>query len=227
MEFGYDLLAAAPMAWWLCERGQLRETHGPVGSRWLYPFSPQHYEHREGRDCGWHRLNGLPVPDIHAEDVTRSEYWSLPPYRFLYGRWQSPYDKPHILICNKRNTQWTDPNPSPNYIDIPSLRLIVAAHRSQFAIVYARYQYESNNNADDVEFDDFAMLAAEFPEVMLLHEQADEISGNRLLFQHATTAAAVLTVQGGTAIMGSIFGLRNFIFARQGDEVHHDSYRWW
>jgi hypothetical protein len=229
MEFGYDMMVGVPTAWWLHQREKLTETHGPAGSRHMYFFSPKHVEHPdESRHLGWHWSKSLPMPDIHAADVTHWPTWSLPPFRMFY-RWNKPrYDKPLLLICNKYNQQWSVEGPSPNHISIDSLRTIIGTLRGDYVIVYARYPWEDDDLVTVHPFDDFEVIKREFPEVILLHETVQGgADWNRRLFELCANAEAMLSVQGGTAIACSFFGGRNFIFAAMGDEIYHDSYSWY
>ena len=230
MEFGYDMAVGVPTAYWLHERRRLTKTIGPLGSRAMYFFSPDHVEVDRPRLQGWHNAKTLSLPttqDVHQAPIYHWPTWSLPPFQdhYHHAEGQTIEAKPLVIIFNKHCTQWNEPL-TLNHISLKSLLTIIGELRARYRIIYARWPW-AEHGAEPVPWNDFAVLRHAYPEVMFMHEMVHADTWNGFQFQLCANAAAILSVQGGTAIMASFFRTRNFVFLRQGKEVHYDSVRWY
>eukprot|EP00271_Cylindrocystis_brebissonii_P000736 TRINITY_DN1095_c0_g2_i1.p1 TRINITY_DN1095_c0_g2~~TRINITY_DN1095_c0_g2_i1.p1 ORF type:complete len:480 (-),score=23.60 TRINITY_DN1095_c0_g2_i1:25-1464(-) len=238
-EFGYELLAVLPFAYFHFLHETLGTTRscGDKSTALLYWFSERH-THVEGcarsdekndlREFKW--INGL-----HRSAVPRQ--WYPPPIASHFREWGKLWNIPLysklVIISNKLSNEWS--KGPVNIIDLTALKSIVQMYvNSGFHVIYNRagnaiMEDEWQLSSDpSFRFDDYKVIrkmrlkepcrsrvrltqdiAAEHP----------ELSFNEVQFRLMARCKCFVSVQGGNSIVSSYFGGTNIIFARRGFEL--------
>src|SRR5579862_1933647 len=106
-EFGFELLAVIPYAYWLQREGRLRLTQASADTRCLYYFSPSHEEFSHPRSY-------VPISEYPGTRTSRfkwdvhgfprqlnTEQWIAPPYRSVYRNNTFRWPKKLCIVSNK------------------------------------------------------------------------------------------------------------------------------
>lgn len=224
-EFGWEILTCVGYAYYLYLRGELESTSSYKDTRCLYFFSPNHIE-REGQRTN-RNSKRFPIKDIHVRDLDTSQ-WRMPDYASKYKNNTFKFDRPHIVICNKYCIEW-DSEPV-NFIDTATLTsLIDSFEKRGFLVIYNRPSPREiiGDNSQILDLGEKGLLKKRFPSVLFMEEIYSEYSFNETQMMIMANSDSMVSVQGGSAVLCSLFGRPNYIYAKQGGEVDFDSYNTW
>ena len=227
-EFTWDIATVAPFAYYLHLRGELEETHGPIGSYPIFFFSPKHIEsgHRQGGNTAFVPLEvtGCVIGgDVYNREL-HTDKWVMPPWKEHFKNNRFVYDKPLLIINNKYTEEWG--KPPVNYIDVEVLMRIIDALKNKYQIVYIRPTYEEKGISYDYHilynWFDYDILKKYFREDIIffndLLKENDDLRFNDLQFMLGANCENFISVQGGNAFVSSIFGGKNLVYANAPSE---------
>ncbi|CAI6004901.1 unnamed protein product [Closterium sp. NIES-64] len=217
-EFGYELIAVLPFAFWHHLNGSLRSTTscGRHSLASIYCFSPN-----------------------HTDDATCYRTWQPPPlahyFRKLPPVWpEIPKGSRLVVIGNKYEREWGH---SPvNFINIPTLLGIVESYlEAGFYVVYNNpgMSLESDHwqvVKDGTDLGDYDALQERYgknPRLQVmqnLQKRWPDLGFNDVQFRMLARSVCFVSVQGGGSIVESFFGGKNIIYFREGQEVKGGAY---
>ncbi|CAI5980546.1 unnamed protein product [Closterium sp. NIES-65] len=240
-EFGYELIAVLPFAFWHHLNGSLRSTTscGRHSLASIYCFSPNHTD-----DATCYRSNmkdnvaayGFPH-GIHYSRIPPA--WQPPPlahyFRKLPPVWpEIPKGSRLVVIGNKYEREWGH---SPvNFINIPTLLGIVESYlEAGFYVVYNNpgMSLESDHwqvVKDGTDLGDYDALQERYgknPRLQVmqnLQKRWPDLGFNDVQFRMLARSVCFVSVQGGGSIVESFFGGKNIIYFREGQEVKGGAY---
>ena len=239
-EFGMEMRVVVPWAFHLHQLCKIH-TRGVLGSKFMYFFSDYHEI-----SPGTKRIpRGLPRPNpfnrstVHGPTIPDGASWTPPPFKAFFSRplirktLAASGRPPLVVIQNKFNIEWGG---APiNYFDLDELCTILSVLTQHFTVVYKRHtikrlkdHHHKKGVGPLVDLQDKSMIRDRFPSVTLWEELADGLADpedqNLLLFGLMASADHFLSVQGGTAVVGSYFGGTSAILIKQGCEVQAGDY---
>ena len=224
IEFGYELIAVLPYAYWLHVNGKLEKTISGRDTECLYYFSPNHQEVVERRN--WNNMKKLNVPNkrIHVPQLDKSQ-WVPPDLKGFYMG--SVGINPDLVISNKYATEWG--GPPVNFIDEDTLDKILNKHKDLDFILY--------NRLNDPEFEDHAThhvlkdfeVCKNYKNVYTIQQLMVEhkLNYNEIQVMAYAHCNNFISVQGGTSVISSYFGGKNTIYIKRGQELGCGSYNWY
>lgn len=216
MEFGNELFAVLPYAYWLYKNSQLESTRSATGTEPFYYFSDTHLINPIKRYSGNIWRNDVDIPNKSVHEFTGEGEWFAPPLKAKYMNSEFVYDKPIMVIANKFNREWfRDPV---NYIDIFTILEIIERMKDKYQIFYNRYVPEQL--ADDqqrLDLNEHNMIRYRYPEVKFIMELPGNFNLNQLRVY--ANCDKFVSVQGGNSILASYFGGENIIYAVKGNEL--------
>jgi hypothetical protein len=225
VEFGYELIAVIPYAYWLHSKGQLKKTISGRDTSCLYYFSPDHEEVDEKRH--WNNMRKLDVPnkDIHVPKLDKARW--LPPELARHYHNNSTRNLGFDLaVCNKYVSEWF--GPPVNFIDCETLNTIFENNKDK-NILYNRLRDPSlEDHAKQYELAD--------DEVVKSHSHVTTIQElikkwncgyNEAQLNAYGFTDRFISVQGGLSVLCSYFGGKNTIYAKRGQELMCGSYKWY
>ena len=219
MEFGNELTAVVPYAYWHYKNNLLDSTRSAIGSEPFYYFSKTHIVNRDTRYSG--NIWTADIPNVHVSEFTGEGIWAAPPYKEHYKNTEHVYDKPILVIANKYNVEW---NRVPvNFIGIPNLLNIISRLHDKYQIFYNRMI--PDNVMDDqrhMDLGEHQFIRRLFPDVKFLHELPGDYNLNQL--QVYANCERFISVQGGNSILASYFGGTNIVYAIKGNELNGGFY---
>lgn len=229
-EFGYEVVGIVP--WYYNEHITRKcdlAVEGVVGSRYLYWFASSFKPRKRRRTFKSLPIDGPLGATLHVHSLP-STRWTMPPWRDFFGGGLDTHtllgaDKPILVIFNKHTIEWGAP--PINFIDVKTLRRLLTLLQPQYKIVYVRMQStELQDDQRDTEFQDKQMIRNLFPDVTLFEDVLDHatMDYNLLLFGIAANARLFVSVQGGTSIVASLWGVPNCIYAVKGAELKVGAY---
>ena len=214
-EFGYELIATLPYAYHLHKKGLLKKTVSASDTKSLYFFSPEHLEVAQKRD--WENVVKLEKAGFPSIQIHRSQLdWDAfepPPFQKYYEEKKIVFDKPTVVITNRKNVEWRgDPI---NFIDDDTLAKLIEMLAASYQIVYldpadfgAAYEDHSEfvptglrENANVLTLGDLRRL---YP----------GLSVNELQCRLYAGCSKFISSNGGLGILCSYFGGENIIFSR-------------
>ncbi len=218
MEFGNELFAVLPWAYWLYRNGKLDSTRSATGTEPFYYFSQNHTINTEKRFSG--QIWSAVIPNVNVHKFTGKGQWYAPPYKANYMNSEFVYDKPIMVIANKYNMEW---NAEPvNYLDTDTVLKIMELN-SQYQIFYNRYTPE--HLSDDqyrMDMGEHEVIRREFPDVKFIMALPGNFNLNQLMVY--ANCERFVSVQGGNSILASYFGGRNIVYAVKGHELRGGFY---
>jgi len=228
IEFGYELIAVVPWAYYLHTQGELTETISVKDMAPFYYFSPHHTEVEKRRH--WDNMQmAMDIPNIRVHTPQLNlEKWTPPPYKEHYKNDTFKFDKPTLVVTNKYNIEWGEP--PANFLNADTLQWIFENYQDKYQIIYSRFlpQMGYDDTVDTLDLGEFEMIYG-YPKVMTiqdLHSKYD-LTYNELQLKLYANCDKFVTVQGGQPVLASYFGGTNIIFARKGQELHCFSYQNW
>ncbi|MEJ2250833.1 MAG: hypothetical protein P8Y97_14420 [Candidatus Lokiarchaeota archaeon] len=196
-EFGYELLAVIPYAYWLKQRDILNSTLSVEDTKCLYYFSKSHFETKiKRRTMG---ISDFPLTSIHTSNLDTYQ-WYPPPYKKVYKNKIFRWNKPICIICNKYTSEWGGVSK-----DIPD--------DDQIHLSFDDFTIIKNHFSNIITIQD-------------LVKKHNNLTFNELQLKLYSNCNNFISVQGGSSVLASYFGGKNIIFAKKGGEVNNNSYSW-
>jgi hypothetical protein len=222
IEFGYELIAVLPYAYWLHSKGQLKKTISGRDTSSLYYFSPDHEEVDKQRH--WNNMKKLDVPNkkIHVSKLDKSK-WLPPPYKDEYANLGLDFD---LVVCNKYVSEWG--GPPVNFIDCDTLDAIFLKNKNK-KILYNRLQNpDLEDHATQYKLADDEVVR-EYSHVTSIYDLMFymQITYNEAQLYTYPGCEQFISVQGGSSVLCSYFGGKNTIYAKRGQELGCGSYSWY
>jgi hypothetical protein len=238
-EFGFELFAVLPYAYWLQKQGLLEGTAGVADTRCLYYFSPSHEEHAVPRryvpitewpvgERGHLRYDARRHPAV--PDLSR---WTPPPYRQIYADPRFRWQHPTCVVLNKASSErYLRRGFLVNALDRELLFAVVRRLRERYQIVYDRPRAVDivNDHQQVRETGDLQALKAAYPDVITiqeLHDAHPELTFNELQLRVFAGCERFVSVLGGGSYLASYFGGTNVVYARRGWEVQTSAFERW
>ncbi|GJP44809.1 hypothetical protein CLOM_g4222 [Closterium sp. NIES-68] len=238
-EFGYELIAVLPHAYWHFLNGTLKSTKSCGSSlSLLYYFSPAHSTDPDCKRLDYHnhviKQYGF-TKGLHFSDIP--EYWHPPPLvyrtRELGRVWLDvPIGVPLVIISNKYEIEWA--KPPANFIDVPTLRTVIHEFLNKgYYVVYNRPGKSIKADPEQGDRDDLGdhlRLAEEFGSearfrtMQQIHEIWPSLDFNEVQFRMMARSSCFVSVQGGSSVLSSYWGGKNIIFYRKGWEGQGRAY---
>ena len=214
MEFGSELTAVVPYAYWHYKNGLLDMTRSARGSDPFYYFSPLHVINPLPRHAG--NIWPTKIPNKEVREFTGEGKWMAPPYRSKYMNKEHVYDKPILVIANKYNMEWgRDPV---NYLDLKKITFILNKLGDKYTVFYNRrmpdYLKDDQLHKDLGEHN---FIRQVYPDVRFIDEMEGDYNINQLRVY--ANCDHFISVQGGNSILASYFGGTNIVYAVKGNEL--------
>lgn len=240
-EFGFELLAVVPYAYWLYRQGRLERTVGGIDTRCLYYFSEKHEERAVQRhyvpiteypigERGWFQYDLSAFPS--SFDMRR---WIPPPYREAFRDERFRWDKEICIVSNKVSDEYfpgeAQGRPT-NFIGIQVLLRLIGVLRERYQVIYSRPRPSdiSIDHQKIHELGDIEAVKDAFPDTMTiqeLHARYSSLTFNQLQMRLYSSCRRFVSVLGGSAYLASYFGGTNIVLARRGWEVDCGAYDRW
>lgn len=232
IEFGYELIAVIPYAYFLHTKGLLKNTISCEDTKDLYYFSPQHEENNVSRSWNNQRkaLEAFPNANIHRYELDERQ-WLPPPYKTHFKNELVPINK-MAVVSNKKNDEWG--RGVINNLANEDLIIIFNRLRSRGYEIYynSTYLLDDNKEYDDIvpqlEQKGIRKILSDYG-VKTIGELATErgLSYNRMQLALYPHVDLFVSIQGGSSILSSYFGGDNIIYAVEGGELTYNSYNNW
>jgi len=225
-EFGYELIASVPFAYWLHKNGKLEGVKSCKDTRCLYYFADNHEECYDSRS----ELKKPHAPNayIHRHDLDLS-MWQPPPYKSRFKNNRFVWKKPLLVVCNK----FKDDGRNKIGIELEHLRKIFSTFSDKYTIIYNRPLHKNitHDDAGQIPIGDFDLIQEEFSESVFdineIYEESKDLSFNTMQMMILANSDRFISCQGGTSILCSYFGGENIIYAYEGKELQCGSYDRW
>jgi glycosyltransferase involved in cell wall biosynthesis len=234
VEFGYELIAAVPYAFYLHQHGRLRETISGPGSEAIYYFSPKHTINpapRAWANMFQFRNSDIPNTTIHRPEIDLSQF-ARPEYRKYFGAKIPELSRPVVCICNRYNNEWGG-NPI-NYFDRDCLDRLFGMLKKKYTVVYFAVDIppEFYDCTVPLEIGDQDFIAEKHPEVLVFQDLRERYQWNWNAFMLLvfSNCQRFITMNGGYSIMASYFGGTNLIYSKQCSEINpkvNSFHRWY
>ncbi len=230
-EFGFEMQAVLPYAYYLYKNNRLGKTAGAKDSKCLYYFSQNHeekYAVRRYVPPNDPVVKNNPNQTEHCFKLNTSE-WTPPPYKQKYSNTRFLWEKEPLIISNKFNIEWN--LRAFNYINLPTLEKIIQLLQKKYTLIYSRPKEKDcvNDHNEILEYGDFKLLE-KFPNVLTmqeLHKNNQDLSYNTLQLMVHSNCNKFISVQGGNSVLASYFGGTNIIYAIKGQELSSGDYCWY
>jgi hypothetical protein len=238
-EFGFELLAVIPYAYWLHTQGRLQFTVSTADTRCLYYFSPNHEERSVARRY-------VPITEYPIGQSGRFRYdrhgfpahlderrWTPPPYCHVYRGDRFRWPRELCIVLNKASDErYLHRGFAVNYLDTELLLATIGRLRARYQVVYVRARTSDivNDHQAIRERDDFEALKRTYPDVATIQElrgQHPDLSYNELQLALFAGCERFVSVVGGGAYLASYFGGTNIVYARRGWEVDCGAFHSW
>jgi hypothetical protein len=240
-EFGFELLAVVPYAYWLHRQGLLERTIGGLDTRCLYYFSKNHEERPIKRShvpiteypVGRARLviplrpRGLPQNPGYAKGTP-------PPYRDAFRDERFTWEKETCIVSNKISDEQfsNDPEPPTNFIAPELLLQLIGLLRARYQVIYNRPRVPdiAIDHQTIHEIGDIEAVQRAFSDVVTiqeLHARFPTLTFNELQLWLYSSSRRFISVLGGSPFLASYFGGINIVFARRGWELDCGAYKRW
>jgi hypothetical protein len=244
-EFGFELLAVVPYAYWLHREGRLERTIGGLDTRCLYYFSENHEERPVARhyvpiteypvgEGGWPSYDLTTFPSI-----LDTRKWKPPPYRETFRDERFRWQKKLCILSNKVSDElfedefrkYTNVGPT-NFIGTELLLRLIGMLRDRYQIIYNRPRASdiANDHQTIHEIGDIEGVRRAFPDTLTiqeLHAQYPTLTFNELQLRLYSACKCFISVLGGSAYLASYFGGTNIVLARRGWEVDCGAHKRW
>lgn len=233
IEFGYELISVLPYAYYLYNKGALKETRSGIDTECLYYFSPKHTINPERRN--FHHISrvGYPNKRIHEPRLVKSQFMPPPLKQQYQNKIDFGFEKEVVIICNRHNIEW---NVRPiNFFDLPTLSNMFELLQNKYHVVYINVEGrpELYDHAPPEQLGDFELLK-NYPKVINFHDLVKEHSFNYTQLCLFAQCSKFITMNGGHAILAAYFSGENIIMSKPGtpqaQELNKDVnsfYRWY
>lgn len=230
-EFGYEMIVVIPYAYYLHKQKLLTKTTSSKDTKVFYYFSSNHDEKYSNRvPClGTHNIKDASFSHLHTSDPNLSR-WEYPPYKQIFKNNIFVYNKPLLIISNKRYTNIIKHNCG-SFND-EQLDYIFNYFKDRYQIIYNRAKQNKIvvdtqiPNDQDTDFE----LLKKYPNIIdinKLHDLNPHFTFNTLQCMLHANCDNFISVQGGSSILSSSFGGKNLIYATCGEEIRINSYKNW
>jgi hypothetical protein len=242
-EFGFELLAVVPYAYWLHRRGLLDRTIGCLDTRCLYYFSKNHEERPVKRH--YVPITEYPIGErgsLFRYDratfprVLDTRKWSPPPYREAFRDERFRWEKEICILSNKISDEQfpgdSKPGPPTNFIATELLLRLIGMLRGRYQVIYSRPRAQDivTDHQTIRETSDIEAIKRACPDAVTiqeLHSRYPKLSFNELQLRLYSSCQRFISVLGGSAYLASYFGGTNIVLARRGWEVDCGAYKRW
>ncbi len=232
-ELGYELVLAAPFAYYQYLQGNILDITNAKDTSCFYPFANVNEEYNYRNPGLTLSLDDNILPEFSMVDSfhtpkLNTDKWCPPPYSSIYKNDYFRFEKPLLIISNKYNIEWSQ-NPI-NYLDLDTLDTLFKLYSNDYQIVYNRplAQDITNDNSEVLEFNDHEFIKINHPEIKLIQDlQIESLTFNQLQMSLYANATKFISTQGGNSVLASYFGGTNIIFAKEGEEITNNSYNNW
>ena len=224
-EFGPELLATLPFAYWHYRNGTLKKTISAKGTSAFYYFSPEHEESYTERHFD-DPIIDIPNSENHVFKYNLKK-WQQVPLKSEYENDEFRFDKPTVIISNKYNQEWD--GPPVNYLDIATLEMLFESLSLKYQVIYNRPPSKliTGDNSMINSLGDYLLIENKFPKVLMLHkihERHDHLTFNELQLKVYSNCEHFISVQGGNSVLCSYFGGTNVVLAKKGMEIFFKEY---
>ena len=239
-EFGYELQGIVPWYYddFVNKKCDLNVT-GVQGMRYVYWFSSDFVLVNKKR-----AYQGLPAAgplhsgSPHVQQLPTTG-WTMPPYREFFKDGLSVYElfqtkKPLLIVFNKYAFEWGS-RPT-NFLSIDTLERLFSKLDRRFQIIYIRMESKRLDDKGAIpgkqlplSFGDKTMIRKTFPNIIIFDDIYDDnkMDYNLMVFGLASQCGTFISVQGGNSVVASLWGGRNFIYAKKGEELKVNAYHNW
>jgi hypothetical protein len=240
-EFGFELLAVVPYAYWLHRRGLLERTIGGLDTHCLYYFSENHEERPVKRH--YVPITEYPIGErgsLFRYDLTTfprvldTRKWLPPPYREAFRDERFRWEKEICILSNKiSDEQFSNKFSGPiNFIETNLLLKLIEILRNRYQVIYNRPRASDivTDHQTIHETGDIEGVKRAFPDTVTiqeLHSRYPKLSFNELQLRLYSGCQRFISVLGGSAFLASYFGGTNIVLARRGWEVDCGAYERW
>jgi hypothetical protein len=230
-EFGYELIATLPYAYWLHLRGELDKTISAKDTRCLYYFSRNHFENPERRS--WYhgdttavaKMIEAEIPNawIHVPKLNTDKFMP-PPYKKSYKNNWAKFYKHTFVIYNRYNLEYPATyNQAFNYFSEDFLEEVFTRLKDDFEIVYCNIEGQPDlyDHCDPLPMEDYELCKKHgITHIRDLQEKHPGLTYNQILLYYFANCHDFLTMNGGGGILASYFGGRNIIYSRFSKELN-------
>jgi hypothetical protein len=173
---------------------------------------------------------------VHKKNAPKRQHWKPPPFAEFFGKpefFKSVLrGKPLVVILNKYTVEWK--KRPVNFLDTDTLQDMLTYLTPNYTVLYKRttpkalFDHQDKSKVKFQDLDEKDMIRFEFPDVWMLEDFSDELTDpedfNLLQFGFMSQSSKFLTIQGGTAVVGSYFGGTNIILIKKGHELENHDY---
>lgn len=234
IEFGYELIAVIPYAYYLYRKGLLLETISAIDTEPFYYFSPKHTINESKRHwdnyVAAYKINDIPNIVIHKPELDTRE-WLPPPYKEYYKHVKKKIGDRVVVISNKHNIEW---GYAPiNTLGLDTLYELFSIFKN-CKIVYNDTSILTNSSIYDDTVDQLGVPGIENLLNQMSHVYTIDdickrwgVGYNLAQLYLYPNVDLFVSIQGGSSIFSSYYGTKNIIFAKAGRELECDSYNNW
>ena len=224
-EFGYELIACVPYAYWLHKNRRLDLVRSCEDTKCLYYFTNRHVEVYKERSE--YKKPVVPNGNIHKPALD-TRMWEPPPFSSHYKNDRFKWEKPICVVCNK----YKDDGRNPIGLSTEFLETLFKKLTPHYTVVYNRPLHKNitHDESGQISIGDFSLIKEKFPEVIdinSLYSQNLDLSFNTMQMMILANSDNFISCQGGSSILCSYFGGTNIIYAYEGKELDVGSYQNW
>ena len=237
-EFGMELRVMIPWAYYkTTHRCLYLETYGIVGSKYLYWFSDKH--NIENPSVKREKVRKLPKNNpfnnrsVHIPDFPYDTKWQSPPHKDVFARpeiREMLKGKPLLVIQNKYSIEWPKRFNEPiNFMNVRLLSDMLDYLTPNYTVLYKRFTDKALEDHQDLkDLEEKQIIRTKFPSVIIYDDLAEGLTDvedqNLLMFGLMSLSDHFLSIQGGTAVVSSLFGGKNIILIKEGMELTYGDY---
>ena len=224
-EFGYELIACLPFAYWLDKNNQLDGVISCTDTKCMYYFAENHKEVYDSRSE--FKKPSVPNGNIHVPMLDLRK-WDPPPLKSYYKNDRFKWDKPTMIICNK----FKDGGRNPMGLPVDVLDELFSYFCDHYQIVYNRPLHKNitHDESGQIDIGDFDLIHRKFPDIIDINDlylDNTDLTCNLLQVMVMSNCENFISMQGGSSILCSYFGGTNLIYAYEGKELVCGSYSNW
>lgn len=236
-EFGYELIATLPFAYYLHKKKQLVSTESAIDTRCLYYFSPKHIENNKARSW-FNTPKAKQIPNIDIHKPYLKEGFLPPPLKEVYKNERFKFEKELVIICNRINIEWS--TKAINYFDLETLDSLFKLLCDKYQVIYINIEGKTKyyDNEKPVSIGDYEFIKRKYKSKVInihdLHNENKDLTFNTLQLMLFANCSKFITLNGGHAILAAYFGGENIIMSKYGtpqakeiNERVNSYYRWY
>lgn len=233
-EFGYELIAVLPLAYYLYKHNLLNGTISGYDTAPLYYFSP-HHQIIDGKRSFKNamEMGEESFPNILIHFPMDFSKFEAPDLKNFYSKRAIKFNKKTFIIHNRYSKEWN--NAPINYIDKETIKKICLMLRDSFQIVLIQASDFPSKYDDDIRPTDYGFDEKECDDLGLitlktLIKTYPALSINELQCCLFAGCSDFISSNGGGGILISYFGGSNIIFSKNCRELDPDVnsfYNWY